>query len=198
MTEKFRFKGNGAFAVNGDVGQPGQFLTSGGPNAPASWNYQNIGGSPGSPGQILMSNGPQSTPTWKYNNQYIILPEVSYVIPTLFDNDIPGATFSFTAPSAGKLVIWLDTRTNLVCLDLNKACTWVWHLKTQLNNVEKKLSYIQVQNLLLEPFYDQSISPIVLDISFPGVHTVKFIERLVSLVLLPEIKISGFAQFIPN
>ena len=35
--ERFRVKGNGAIAVNGDAGQPGQVLMSNGPNAPPVW-----------------------------------------------------------------------------------------------------------------------------------------------------------------
>ena len=38
FVENFRLKGNGAFAVQGNVGQPGQVLTSNGENAP-SWTY---------------------------------------------------------------------------------------------------------------------------------------------------------------
>jgi hypothetical protein len=199
FTENVSIKSNGAIAVKGDMGLPEQFLKSQGPNTPPVWSYSTVGGSPGSPGQVLTSNGAGSTPTWQTNHRKsYYMPEVTYTILTNFNTPIPGAAFTVNNSVPGKVVIWLDTRTSLVCGDiLLNACHFVWQLKTYKQGVEQRTAFIQASTLLTQPDYDHTIGPIVIDV-LPGNHNFTFNEVLVSVVVLPTIRISAYAEFIPN
>ena len=170
--EKFAVKPTGALAINGNIGNYGQILTSGGAGAPF-WQ----------PVSAIISQA--------------VMPEVTYLIPTNIPVDIPGANFSINAPVAGKIIIWLNTTSTLVCANLLDACTWSWQLKTFLNNVEMNTWFIQPQTQPVQPDYSQAVGPLVLNVN-AGNHTIKFREALLSVVAPPTIRVSAYAQFIPN
>ncbi len=202
FNEKFAVKANGALRVNGNAGMQGQVLTSNGDGSEAVWkdvNVSGVGGSPGAPGQILTSNGAASTPTWQTNHRKsYFMPQVTFTIPTNINTQIPGAAFTVNNSVPGKVVIWLDTRTSLVCGDLLlNACHFVWQLKTYMQGTEQRTAFIQATTLLTQPDYDHTIGPIVIDV-LPGNHNFTFNEVLVSVVALPTIRVSAYAEFIPN
>jgi hypothetical protein len=202
FNEKLAVKANGALRVNGNTGLQGQVLTSNGDGTEAVWkdvNVSGVGGSPGSPGQILTSNGAGSTPTWQTNHRKsYFMPQVTFTIPSNFNTPIPGAAFTVNNSVPGKVVIWLDTRTSLVCGDLLlNACHFVWQLKTYMQGTEQRTAFIQATTLLTQPDYDHTIGPIVIDV-LPGNHNFTFNEALISVVALPTIRVSAYAEFIPN
>jgi hypothetical protein len=172
FNERFAFKPTGAMAVNGNVGAYGNLLTSGGTGS-ALWT---------SVSSIIRP---------------IIMPEVTYVIPSNFNNAIPGATITFTLPVAGKLILNVQTTTTLICTNLLGPCDLVWQLKPYLNNNEIKTWFIQAQTQVTQPDDDHSLGPLVLNLP-AGTHTIRFNEVLVTVAFPPTIRVSAAGIFIPD
>jgi hypothetical protein len=172
FNERFAVKPSGALAVNGSIGAYGNLLTSGGGGS-ALW-----------------------TPVSNVIQQ-LVLPQVTYTIPSNFNNPIPGAIMNFTVPVPGKLVLWVQTTTTLVCANPLDACTLVWQLKAFFNNSEIKTWFIQAQTQVTQPDDDHTMGPLVIDMP-AGTHSIKFNEVLVTIAAPPTIRVSAYAQFVPN
>jgi hypothetical protein len=172
FNERLAIKPTGALAINGNTGSLNQILTSGG----------------------------SGSPQWQPINNFVkpaVMPEVTYLIPTNIPNDIPNASFQITVPQSGKLVIWANTTSSLICSNPLDACTWVWQLKTFLNNSEMNTWFIQPQTQVTQPDYSQTVGPLVLNVA-AGTHTIKFREALISIIAPPTIRVSAYAQFIAD
>lgn len=171
FNERFAVKPSGAIAVNGSTGALNNVLTSGG------------GGSP----------------QWQPLGNFIkpaAMAEVTYVLSPLLVR-IPGASFQITVPLAGKLVIWVNTNSSLICINPLAPCPFVWFLKTYLNNSDVETNYMQPQTNLIQTNNSTSLGPLVLNVN-AGTYTISFGARLQSLAAPPTIKISAYAQFIAD
>ena len=172
FNERFAVKPSGALAINGNIGTPNTVLTSEG------------GGSP----------------QWQPLSNFVkaaAMAEVTYSILTNFGGDIPGASFNITVPFAGKLVIWVNTTSTLICLNPLAPCDFIWQLRTFLNNSEIDTWFIQPQTQLTQPNYSASLGPLVVNV-IAGSHTIKFGQNLNSVIAPPTIKVSAYAQFIAD
>jgi phage gp45-like len=115
FTERFRFKGNGAFAVNGNTGGPGQVLQSNGnalaatwvskPNAPYVINHTQF-----EPAQL---NGPgmMNVNILGLNNQFFTLPQAANIVFTV---NVRIASFEFVTASFGYVRISILNAGNQV------------------------------------------------------------------------------------
>ena len=172
FNERFAVKPTGALAINGNTGTLNQLLTSGG----------------------------TGSPQWQPATNFVkpaVMPEVTYLIPTNIPADIPGATFQITVPQAGKLVLWVNTTSILICANLLGPCDFAWQLKTYLNNDEINTWFIHPQTQPTQAGYSTALGPLVVNV-LPGTHTIKFSEVLVSVVAPPTIRVSAYAQFIAD
>ena len=172
FNERFAVKPSGALAINNNVGTYGQILTSGGSGS-AFWS---------SPDDII--------------KPIVLSPTTSKTITNL-NEPIQGATMNFSLPTAGKLVLWPITRSTMACLNPVDACTSVWQLKTYLDSSDSHTAFIQVQTQVTQPDYDQSVGPIVFNMS-AGNHTIQFHGILITVPALVYVSVSAYAQFIPD
>ncbi len=162
-----------------------------------------IGGSEGAPGQLLTSNGSGSAAIWKTipKTQHVEMSDVSYIVPNNNLNMIPGATVSFTAPVAGKLIIWSNFRVRFSCANPLDHCYLAFEFRTFLNGNEIKNT--ELQTTIAYPgavatFYNNhAIAPISISVD-AGTHTISFGEILNSITPGPTVYASTYAQFIPN
>ncbi len=171
FNERFAVKPSGALAVNGNTGALNNVLTSGG------------GGSP----------------QWQPLSNFVkpaAMAEVTYVLSP-FLVQIPGASFQITVPQTGKLVIWVNTNSSLICVNPLAPCPFIWILKTYLNNTDVETNYMQPQSNLSETNNSASLGPLVLNVN-AGTYTISYGARLTSLAAPPTIKISAYAQFIAD
>jgi hypothetical protein len=171
FNERFAVKPSGALAVNGNTGALNNVLTSGG------------GGSP----------------QWQPISNFVkpaAMAEVTYVL-TASPVQIPGASFQISVPLAGKLVIWVNTNSSLICVNPLAPCDFAWILKTYLNDTDVETNYIQPQTQLIETNYSTSLGPLVLNVN-AGTYTISYNAKLKSIAAPPTIKISAYAQFIAD
>ena len=176
FAERFRFKGNGAFVVNGNSGITGQVLSSNGTVGAPSWiNKSDI---------VSFTNIPQSPSL------------IASPIETQIGNNI---TITVTAP--GNLVVWATTINNYVCTNPLAPCFYVYNANTYINGGLSKINTIQGFTQLVPPTFltDQTFGPIVIPITSPGNHTLSFkIQSLTPNIIPLTIKLSGAAVFYPN
>ena len=84
LAEKFRFKGNGTFVVNGSAGSAGQVLRSNGNGASPSWS---------NPTNVL------------YSNTIMLESPSATILNGNTSADLPGLSYTFTAISNTKVLI---------------------------------------------------------------------------------------------
>ncbi len=173
FNDRFSVKPNGALAINGNTGAAGQVLTSGGAGAPQWINKSDF----------IMP--------------IVLAQTAAYPVPSNFNNYIPNSTANFTTTVPGKLIIWPTTQSIFACINPLDACTFVWQLKTYLDNSEVHTAFIQAQTQVTQPDYDHAVGPIILNVG-PGLHSFKFHEVMVTIGGPFFVKVAAYAQFIPN
>jgi LytTr DNA-binding domain len=162
-----------------------------------------IASSEGTTGQVLTSGGAGNTAQWKDipKTQHIELSEVSYIVPNNNLNMVPGATVTFNAPTAGKLIIWSNFKNRFACANPLDHCYLVYTLHTFLDGNQVKGTEIQstiAYGATINALYNNhAIAPVALNVS-AGSHTISFGETLSSITPGPTVYVSTYAQFIPN
>jgi hypothetical protein len=109
--EKFRFRGSGAFAVNGN---------------------------PGANKQILTSNGPGASPTWQGANTIINVNEknTSFAFPSALNTPInlTNSNFSVTVTVPSQIMVYYKIFTKIPCPAVFCNLSAKWYLSTIKNS----------------------------------------------------------------
>ncbi len=151
FTEKFRFNGEGSFAVNGNMGTPGQVLTS---------------------------NGAGSSPVWEnpisYNQSGAV---TNLALTGSWTTAVPltAATINLSLSRPSKVILTYKVTTEKPCA--LGVCGTTWNLKCKLNGSDFNFYHIQAQSQAGSPAFfkldDRSLGPDILTLG-AGSHTITF------------------------
>ncbi len=158
-------------------------------------------GNTGTTGQVLTSNGSGAAPTWNTVNP-IIQNFTSNGSITLTNNnltEITGSAITFTASTAGQLIIFSKIRTHYVCLNVFDHChlPFQFHIYVDgvhMNNTFAGPELFQQVTSSFQNNTTTSMSPYVYNVS-AGTHTIQFYLALTGVALNPTVTMQNLAQF---
>lgn len=144
FTERFRFKGNGAFAVNGNTGSSGQVLSSNGPGASPSWANPKV-------------------PAVYFANQTANTDALGAL-----EKEIAGLTVNFTLSQTSSVVF----TGNLNIVSTNATFTSFGYTEIKISDGINQLATARCTGAM-DPLRKSTLNPVGAVVLGPGFYTAK-------------------------